>query len=581
MQWVILALFAVTFTWIAASFWTAVAGFLLQAFRRDPLSLRRLHAEDGTFGCLEPGRRTAIVMPVYNEDPVRVTRGIEAICRSLLATGQGGKFDFWVLSDSSDPTVIGAEERALRRLRARLGDGVRLRYRRRQENRGRKAGNIADFCERWGAEYEYMVVLDADSLIEGPTLVRLVQTMDANPNAGLIQTLPLPVRQQTLFGRFQQFANAVHGPMLATGLAFWQANSANYWGHNAIIRIRPFREHCQLPVLPGRPPLGGEILSHDFVEASFLRRAGWDLWLLPQLPGSFEELPGNLVDFARRDRRWIQGNLQHLRLLAEPGLHPLNRAHFLFGAVSYLVSVFWLLMLAAATVVALGVPASPSGGPLGGEGASLSTAYALLGGTLMLLLLPKALGVLLVAARDPGRFGGRGRLVLGGVLETLYSVLIAPLMMAFHAVFVAGVLSGRNVIWSAQPREGRMVAWSEALRRTGPMVAAALAWATLLAVLAPAFLWWVLPVLVGWLAAPALVRGSGSRAASARLRVRGLLLTPADITPGPALATMVRLEEQPAQAGGVSVLLRGMRRMPPAPGRAWAGGALRKAASGN
>jgi membrane glycosyltransferase len=592
-QWAILPLFLITFAWVAVSFWTAVAGFLLHVLRLDPLSLRRLvqrsaAAEPG----LPRGRRTAIVVPIHNEDPARVVNGVEATCRSLLATGQAAAFDLFLLSDSSDPAVIAGEQRAVRELQARMPGPVRTRYRRRQLNTGRKAGNIADFCRRWGSSYEYMVVLDADSVMEGATLVELVRLMERNPSAGLIQTMPLPVRQASLFGRMQQFANAVHGPMLAAGLSFWQGDTGNYWGHNAIIRIRPFMQHCDLPILPGRPPLGGEILSHDFVEAALLRRGGWDVWLLPHLGGSYEELPGNLIDFAKRDRRWAQGNLQHLRLLGTPGLHGVSRLHLLFGALAYLASLFWLLMLAAGTGAAIdasGGSDAASRGLVVPESLRTPMAHALLGVTLVMLLLPKLLGIGLAVLRRPQVFGGVGRLVGSGAIETLFSILIAPLMMAFHSLFVAAVAFGRNVTWAAQPREGRVVAWGEAWRRTGGFVLAAGGWALLLAWLAPGFFWWLMPVLASLLLAPALVRWSSSQRAGAWLRGKGLLLAPSEVAPGPVLETLDALEvthgrrEEDLHASSEvqQALVTWLLRRPPPPKADWMGTEIREAAGGN
>ncbi|TVP77763.1 glucans biosynthesis glucosyltransferase MdoH [Thioalkalivibrio sp.] len=590
-QWAILLLFLVTFTWIAVSFWTAVAGFVLHALRLDPLSLRRLPRRDAVpESALQRARSTAIVVPIHNEDPVRVVNGIEATCRSLLATGQGAAFDLFLLSDSTDPAVIPDEERAARDLQARMPAPFRTHYRRRPLNTGRKAGNIADFCRRWGSRYEYMVVLDADSVMEGATLVELVRLMERNPNAGLIQTMPLPVRQESLFGRFQQFANAVHGPMLAAGLSFWQGDAGNYWGHNAIIRIRPFMQHCDLPILPGKPPLGGEILSHDFVEAALLRRGGWDVWLLPQLGGSYEELPGNLIDYARRDRRWAQGNLQHLRLLGTPGLHGVSRLHLLFGAVAYLVSLLWLLMLAAGTGAAIGASGGlEAGGQALAIPESLRTpmAHALLGVTLVMLLLPKMLGIALAMFSRPRAFGGVPRLVASGVIETLFSVLIAPLMMAFHSLFVAAVALGRNVTWAVQPREGRVVAWGEAWRRTGGFVLAAGSWGLLLAWFAPGFFWWLMPVLAGLLLAPALVRWSSSQRAGAWMRRRGLLLAPSEVAPGLVLQMLHGIESPSSPwAEGLEARLpqrrvTWLRQRWPRPQPDWEGAVIRKAAGGN
>jgi membrane glycosyltransferase len=589
-QWAILLLFMVTFAWIAVSFWTAVAGFLLHALRLDPLSLRRLPRRDAApEWALPRARSTAIVVPIYNEEPARVVNGIEATCRSLLATGQGAAFDLFLLSDSNDPAVIPGEERAVRELQARMPAPVRTHYRRRRTNTGRKAGNIAEFCQRWGSRYQYMVVLDADSVMEGATLVELVRLMERNPNAGLIQTMPLPVRQESLFGRFQQFANAVHGPMLAAGLSFWQGDTGNYWGHNAIIRIQPFMQHCDLPILPGRPPLGGEILSHDFVEAALLRRGGWDVWLLPHLGGSYEELPGNLIDYARRDRRWAQGNLQHLRLLGMPGLHGVSRLHLLFGAVAYLASVLWLLMLAAGTGAAIDAPGGlEAGGQTLAIPESLRTpmAHALLGVTLVMLLLPKMLGIGLAMFSRPQAFAGAPRLVVSGVIETLFSVLIAPLMMAFHSLFVAAVALGGNVTWAAQPREGRVVAWGEAWRRTGGFVLAAGSWSLLLAWFAPGFFWWLMPVLASLLLAPALVRWSSSQRAGAWMRRRGLLLAPSEVAPGRVLQMLrgLELSSRPRGEGLEArlpqrrVMWLRQRRLPPQPD--WRGAEIRKAASG-
>ena len=546
--WLVLPLFAATFAWISMSFWTAAAGFLLGFLALDPLSLRRTeHAVPIDSGRRLTGR-TALVIPIYNEEAERVVLGAEAMCRSLLDTGQGQHFELYLLSDSDDARVIPREERAVRGLRQRLAGRFDVHYRRRSENEGRKAGNIADFCHRWGAGYEFMVVLDADSLMEGNTLVCLVQRMEANPGTGLIQTLPMPVRQETLFGRFQQFAHALHGPMLGAGLAFWQGDTANYWGHNAILRTRPFMDHCNLPMLPGRAPLGGEILSHDFVEAAFLRRAGWAVWLQPDIGGSYEELPVNLIDYAKRDRRWSQGNLQHMKLLTAPGLHPLSRLHFLLGASAYLASLFWLLMLAAATVAVIGSPVAPEHEPMSFVSTFHSPmAYVLLAGTLGLLLVPRLLGISLALQRRRRDFGGAVRLLTSGVLETLYSVLLAPLMMAFHSLFIAAVMVGRDVKWIAQPRLGRALGWRETWQRTGVFVIVGIGWGTLVLLWAPAFFWWVLPVLAGLVLGPWLARSSGSRAAGLALQHWGLLQTPSEVRPTAVLQSLEDLERAAAQ----------------------------------
>jgi membrane glycosyltransferase len=345
---VLLGLFSITFCWISVAFWSAACGFVLQILQRDPLTLAPLNPD--RYRVQPITTRTAVVMPVYNEETQRVIAGFEATLRSLVATGEGKHFDFYLLSDTTDAEVAQAELDAWQQLSARLGDlHQQIYYRRREKNTARKVGNLADFCQRWGSKYTQMIVLDADSIMTGDCLLQMVRAMQANPRAGLIQTVPIPVRQTTFFGRFVQFASVLYSPMLATGLCFWQTDTANYWGHNAIIRVRAFIDYCGLPSLPGKAPFGGDILSHDFVEAAMLRRARWDVFLLADLDGSYEEVPCNIIDYAKRDRRWVQGNIQHLGLLRIAGLHAISRLHFLLGAIAYISSLVWLAMLVLST----------------------------------------------------------------------------------------------------------------------------------------------------------------------------------------------------------------------------------------
>ncbi|MCP1675972.1 membrane glycosyltransferase [Natronocella acetinitrilica] len=546
LQLVALGLFTLVFTWIALAFWTALAGFVLNLLRRDPLTLGR--AVGKREADTEIRGRTVLAMPVYNEDSKRFVAGLESTCLSLLETGSAESFEVFVLSDTTDDAIAEQERHAVAALQGRLADRLPVHYRRRDDNIGRKAGNVAEFCTRWGGRYDYMVILDADSVMEGRTLVAMAQTMDRDSRLGLLQTVPIPVRQRTAFGRFLQFAAALYSPMLGAGQAFWQLDSANFWGHNAIIRVRAFMEHCGLPVLPGRPPLGGEILSHDFVEASLLRRAGWEVRLDANLGGSFEEMPSNLLDYAKRDRRWTQGNLQHLRLLFSPGLHALSRLHFVFGAFAYLASVTWLALLLVSTAdaafrareepVFFGIsyqlyPNWPVAHP------DLIISLLLVTGGL--LLMPRAMGVILALIQRRRLFGSGSRLSLSAALECLFSVLIAPIMMLFHTRFVLGVLTGYNVVWGSQARAGRRVPWVEALRHTLPATLFGVAWAGLTYLLAPDFLVWLLLVWIGLLLAAPIVRWSSSLALGARLRNRGLLLTPSEVEGDGVLRTLETL----------------------------------------
>lgn len=535
----VLILFAVNLAWIALSFWTAMAGFVLRLFDRDPVSLRRRKCVPRPTSF----PRTAIVMPVFQEEPARVFAGLEAIYRSLAATGQLEDFDFFVLSDTRDEGLAEAERAAWRDFSRRM-DGARVFYRRRRDNTGRKAGNIADFCRRWGRHYPYMIVLDADSLMSGETILELVSRMEANPRMGLLQTQPVPVNRETLFARFIQFASRLYGPMLASGASFWQLGEGNFWGHNAIIRTQAFMAHCGLPELPGRPPLGGQILSHDFVEAALLRRAGWHVCFADDLEGSYEEVPTNLIDYAQRDRRWCQGNLQHLKLVSASGLHPLSRLHLLCGAQAYLASLFWLAMLVLTTVAIIAHALSghayfPFDYQLHPIWPVFKSAeiHLLLTVTMALLWLPKLWGLALALVRAEARrgFGGAGRLLLSAGCEALFSVLIAPLMMVFHTRFVVSVLAGWSVQWSAQARDERGLALGEAARRLGPSVLLGLAWGAVLWWFAPNFIWWFVPILAGlWLGFPLALWSSRSDL-GIRARTRGLLLTPEETAPPPVL----------------------------------------------
>ncbi len=306
----IVLFFAVLFGWISIGFWTAVAGFLLLVRGRDRFSVTSLPREKP--GDIDPAVRTAIIMPICDEPVGRVFAGLKTIFRSLERTGAGRSFDFFVLSDSADPSNwIKEEEGWFDWVRRENGFG-RVFYRRRRDRVKRKSGNIADFCRRWGRNYRYMIVLDADSVMTGEAIVRLVHLTEAHPDAGIIQTLPVAVNRRSLFGRLQQFAGSLYGPLYAAGMHYWQLGDGQYWGHNAVLRVAPFMEHCSLPRLPGDPPLGGEILSHDFVEAALMGKAGWTVWFAHDLPGSYEEAPSSLLQEMGRDRRWCQGNLQHL-----------------------------------------------------------------------------------------------------------------------------------------------------------------------------------------------------------------------------------------------------------------------------
>ncbi len=519
-------------TWIGANFLISLFGVLAMAgTATDPLRQPRRPL------VARPGRspRVAVVMPIYNEEVARTFAGIQAIYRSLQDSGALRQFHFFVLSDSRKEEAAAAEERAWCESCRLLKAEGRLFYRRRPENVGRKTGNIADFCRRWGRRYEYMVVLDADSIMSGQAMAAMVGAMDRNPRLALLQLWSRPVNGRSLFARLQQFAASVYGRLVAAGISYLQLGAANYWGHNAIVRIRPFMESCGLPTLPGRAPLGGEILSHDFVEAALLIRAGWEVRLSYAPLESFEDSPPTLVDHLKRDRRWCQGNLQHGWLLLARGLHPMSRLNFLFGIMAYASSLLWLAFLVLAVIVAL-----QGGVPAGGSAGDQALYAVLLAFSTLLLLGPKLLGLAVtLAGRETRRaHGGTARLLAGTGLEILCSALLAPLMMLRHCAFVLTVLLGRAVGWDPQVRDAQRLGLRDALVTLRLETAAGIALCGFTLLVDPVLFFWLAPLAVGLVvSAPLLVLTADVRVGGFTRRT-GLLRIPEETKPPKVLALL-------------------------------------------
>ena len=542
-----LVLFAILFALVAFGAVQAVIGWFCRMGEGDPNRiLNSLSPEDEARPVDAP---TAIVMPVFNEDTSRIMEGLRVIYRSLEATGQLDAFDFFILSDTTNPNRWIEEESAWVALTRQLGARGRMFYRKRRVNLNKKAGNLADFCRRWGKRYRYMVVLDADSIMTGDAIVKLVRLMERNPGAGIIQTVPRLVNGETMFARLQQFASRLYGPVFAAGLNYWQQSEANYWGHNAIIRVAPFIEHCSLPDLPGVEPFGGRILSHDYVEAALMRRAGWSVWLAVDLEGSYEECPGNLIDFAKRDRRWLQGNLQHAWLLTARGLHAANRLHLALGILAYMASPLWLAFLIVSSVIAWRYAATGlSPLPVDSFARYLhlgfhAQALLLLSGTLGLLFFPKILAILDLARR-PGAaagFGGWTRVIAGAVSETAIFTLIAPVLMLFHSKFIVLTLAGRGVAWVAQRRgaDGDPE-WREAILTHAGHTVTGLGWGAFALWVNPAFAAWLAPILLGLVTSIPVSLVTGQNAAGQFVRRMKFFLTPEETSAPPELARLAR-----------------------------------------
>jgi membrane glycosyltransferase len=513
-----IGLFAVLFGWIAYALANALVGFGVSMARRS-----------GEEVAASPKGHTALLIPVYNEEPAAVFARLAAMDTSLREAGVEAKFDLFLLSDTRDPDIYREERTMFEAFRAKRGLETRLFYRRRPDNRGRKAGNIADWVRRFGAAYDYMVVLDADSVMAGETLARLAAMMDAQPRTGLIQTTPRLVNRISAFGRLQQFAARLYGPMLSDGLAHTSGAAGNYWGHNAIIRTEAFAACAGLPVLPGPRPFGGEIMSHDFVEAALLRRGGWDIKLAPQLSGSYEECPPTLPDMIARERRWCQGNLQHAPIIAARGLHWISRIHLLQGVMTYMMPPVWMAFLLAGAAVSVETRVFGQGW----DDYSLDTLNWIVAVSVLSLLAPRGLALIRALSRKEERaaWGDPAQLVLSVVCETILSALLAPIMMLAQTRSLIEILMGRDSGWPAQQRRDGRLAWADAKRRYRSYTIAGVGLAAAAWLVSPAAALWLSPVIAGLVLAVPLAVWTSDARLGVWLKRRGVFVTPEERDP--------------------------------------------------
>ncbi|WP_083469511.1 glucans biosynthesis glucosyltransferase MdoH [Methylobacterium variabile] len=554
----VLVLFCLAMAWQAYIAWQYFYGAVAAG-----LGARVMSAVERQAAGLRPeasGRsRTAAVVAIHAEDAAAVFAAIRVMARSLARTGGDGRdLDIFVLSDTRDPEIAAAEEREFARILAwreqarceAAGPGLpAIRYRRRQDNAGRKAGNIGEFCETYGHEYDFMIVLDADSLMTGTAMRRLVRLMEENPRVGLIQTVSYAAGRDTLFARIQQFAVRLYAPLSIRALETWQGPDGGYWGHNAILRIEAFAANAALPVLPGRPPLGGEILCHDTVEGALLRRAGWELRLLPEEPGTWEEMPTNLTDLLGRERRWCQGNLQHLGVIRLPGLTAGSRWHIGAGILSYLAAPVWIAFLGLGTWQAV------RSGDLGllaygltSEGPAAAILACL---SLAVLALPKllSLGHVLLSPERRAAFGGTRRLLVSAALEQALWVLLWPVLTLFNAGAVLSTFAGRVVRWDTQARDDRRVPWSEACRlQADSLVAGGLLAVALVYAADPLLTLWMAPLVLALLASPALSVLTSRSDLGQAARRRGLFLTVDDTAQAQELRDLAAARAAPPPA---------------------------------
>ena len=516
--------FAFGTPWTVVGFWNSVIGLWLLHFHKDPMGAVAPYAGAGDVAT-PITIKTAVFMTLRNEDPARAIRRLRIVKDSIDATGEGATFSYFVLSDTNRPEVAAAEEAAIAAWKSEDPDAARITYRRREENKGYKAGNVRDFCERWGKDYELMLPLDADSVMSGPAIVRLVRMMQAHPRIGILQSLVVGMPSSSAFARIFQFGMR-HGMRSYTmGQAWWVGDCGPFWGHNAVVRIKPFVEDCDLPLLPGKPPLGGHVLSHDQVEATLMRRAGFEVRVLPVENGSWEENPPTMLDFAQRDVRWCQGNMQYTKLVDLPGLYAMSRFQLIWAILMFVGIPAWTLMIALLPIAAW-------------EGQSVVDYPVGLAIFLYILffvmyLSPKIAGLIDAVLTKGGvaRYGGPMRFAVSAVLELVFSFLQGAISTIRTSIFMIGLAFGKSVVWGGQSRDAYGISWATAVRNLWPQTLFGVVVCGLLWMVNPAVFWWSLPLTAGYLVAIPFAVLTASPALGRWFKRVGLAGIPEDFDP--------------------------------------------------
>ena len=449
-EWVLLGCFAITLPWTAIGFWNAVIGFILLRSKENAAE-HVFPASASIVGDEEVTTSTAIAMCIRNEDVGQVARNLKAMMARLVASGNGSNFHVYVLSDSSFPEVIEEEETVFEMLRRNWSGKIDVTYRRRTLNPGFKAGNIRDFCERWGHNHDFMLTLDADSVMSASSILRMVRIMQKNDNLGILQSLVVGLPSDSAFTRVFQFGMRMGMKSYTLGSAWWQADCGPYWGHNALIRMKPFIDHCHLPKLPGNGPLSGWILSHDQVEAVYMRRAGFECRVLAEEGGSYEENPPHILEFIRRDLRWCHGNMQYFKLLREPRLHFTSRVQLLLAILMFIGSPAWMLFVVVATSAFI----FPQ---VGIEMVAVGPGYLLFAIIMTMIFAPKIASIADVFLRADLRkaFGGSGAIAIGSLFEIVFSMMLAPIMAIANTIFLFKLfVLGKAKGWTSQSRQAQ------------------------------------------------------------------------------------------------------------------------------
>ncbi|MGD9671636.1 MAG: glucans biosynthesis glucosyltransferase MdoH [Hyphomicrobiaceae bacterium] len=491
---VMFACFLLGTPWAVLGFWNALIGLWLLHGSRDAIAEVAPYAAAGA-NASPLAIKTAILLTLRNEEPERALKRIATVKESIDRTGEGNAFSYFILSDTNDAGVAEAEEAGVARWRAATGSGDRIVYRRRTDNKGFKAGNVRDFCERWGKDFELMLPLDADSLMSGDLIVRMARMMQAHPRLGILQSLVVGMPSTSAFARIFQFGMR-HGMRSYTmGQAWWTGDCGPFWGHNAFVRIAPFMEDCDLPMLPGKPPLGGHVLSHDQVEATFMRKAGYEVRVLPTEGGSWEENPPTMLDFAKRDVRWCQGNMQYVKLLDYPGLLPMSRFQLLWAILMFVGIPAWTLMIALLPFAAVHAQSAPD--------FPATLAAGLYITFFVMYLMPKIAGLIDAVMTQGGMtaYGGALRFFASALIELVFSFLQGAVSTIRTSIFMIGLLFGKSVVWGGQQRDAVGISFATALENLWPQTLFGLVVCGALYVISPAVLLWSLPLTAGYLLA--------------------------------------------------------------------------------
>jgi membrane glycosyltransferase len=518
--------------WTVLGFWNAVIGLWLLHGVRDGLAQVAPFAASGD-EATPLTIRTAILMTLRNEDPARAFKRLRVVKQSLDATGEGMWFDYFVLSDTNVPAVAEAEERLAAEWAREIGEPARITYRRRSDNAGFKAGNVRDFCEHWGERYEVMLPLDADSVMSGEAIVQLARMMQAHPRLGILQSLVVGMPSKSAFARVFQFGMRQGMRPYTMGSAWWIGECGPFWGHNAMVRIAPFRDTCHLPVLPGGPPLGGAVMSHDQVEATLMRRAGYEVRVLPEEMGSWEENPPTMLDFARRDLRWCLGNLQYLKLLDLPGLKAMSRFQLVWAILMFLGLPAWTLMIALVPVKVI-----EDGGIAGYPVGLAAFLYVLF---LAMYLSPKLAGLIDIALTSGGvkRYGGGLRFAASALIEIVFAFLQGAVSSFRTTLFMIGLAFGQvRIGWNGQVRDAHSLSFATAFAGLWPHLLFGLYIFGSLALLSPAVLLWSLPLTAGYLLAIPFAVLTASPTLGAVFVRTGLCGIPEDFDPPAVLAAI-------------------------------------------